>query len=67
MAKAELKLTSLGFWRGYSSTNRAGTYTELVAVAPIFNAMMNERLVSPFLRNKCYIICLVLLHAHNRV
>lgn len=46
MAKAELKLQSLGFWRGYSSANRAGAYTELVAVAPIFKAMMNEKLVS---------------------
>lgn len=46
MAKAELKLTSLGFWRGYSSANRAGVYSELVAVAPIFYAMMNERLVN---------------------
>lgn len=45
MAKAELKLTSLGFWRGYSSANRAGTYTELVAVAPIFKALMHESLV----------------------
>lgn len=45
MAKAELKLTSLGFWRGYSSAIRAGIYSELVAVAPIFQAMMNERLV----------------------
>lgn len=45
MAKAELKLTSLGFWRGYSSANRAGVYSELVAVAPIFKAMMNEKLV----------------------
>ncbi|GBP86747.1 Peroxidasin homolog [Eumeta japonica] len=44
MAKAELKLTSLGFWRGYSSANRAGAYAELVAVAPIFHAMMNEEL-----------------------
>lgn len=52
MAKAELKLTSLGFWRGYSSTNRAGTYTELVSVAPIFNAMMNEILVSIFFVRK---------------
>ncbi|XP_052740356.1 heme peroxidase 2 isoform X1 [Bicyclus anynana] len=46
MAKAELKLTSLGFWRGYSSTNRAGAYAELVSVAPIFNAMMNEKLLN---------------------
>ncbi|KAG6445361.1 hypothetical protein O3G_MSEX003849 [Manduca sexta] len=46
MAKAELKLTSLGFWRGYSSANRAGIYTELVAVAPIFTAMMNEKLIN---------------------
>lgn len=46
MAKAELKLTSLGFWRGYSSANRAGAYSELVAVAPVFMAMMNEKLVS---------------------
>ncbi|CAG9786114.1 unnamed protein product [Diatraea saccharalis] len=45
MAKAELKLQSLGFWRGYSSANRAGAYTELVAVAPIFKAMMNQKLV----------------------
>lgn len=45
MAKAELKLTSLGFWRGYSSAIRAGVYSELVAVAPIFHAMMNEKLV----------------------
>ncbi|KAG7302968.1 hypothetical protein JYU34_012963 [Plutella xylostella] len=44
MAKAELKLQSLGFWRGYSSNNRAGTYAELVAVAPIFKAMINEKL-----------------------
>ncbi|XP_049868961.1 heme peroxidase 2 isoform X2 [Pectinophora gossypiella] len=44
MAKAELKLTSLGFWRGYSSANRAGAYSELVAVAPVFKAMMNENL-----------------------
>ncbi|XP_063361912.1 heme peroxidase 2 isoform X1 [Cydia amplana] len=44
MAKAELKLTSLGFWRGYSSANRAGAYSELVAVAPVFEAMMNEKL-----------------------
>lgn len=48
MSKAELKLQSLGFWRGYSSAIRAGAYAELVAVAPIFNAMMNEKLV----RNK---------------
>ncbi|XP_028027075.1 uncharacterized protein LOC114240650 [Bombyx mandarina] len=46
MAKAELKLTSLGFWRGYSSANRAGIYTELVAVAPVFKAMMNQKLVN---------------------
>ncbi|XP_026317732.1 uncharacterized protein LOC113228591 [Hyposmocoma kahamanoa] len=46
MAKAELKLTSLGFWRGYSSANRAGAYAELVAVAPVFKAMMNEKLVN---------------------
>ncbi|XP_052759385.1 uncharacterized protein LOC113522388 [Galleria mellonella] len=46
MAKAELKLQSLGFWRGYSSANRAGTYSELVAVAPIFIAMMNEKLTN---------------------
>ncbi|KAI8436026.1 hypothetical protein MSG28_004155 [Choristoneura fumiferana] len=46
MAKAELKLTSLGFWRGYSSANRAGAYSELVAVAPVFMAMMNEKLVN---------------------
>ncbi|XP_014357630.2 heme peroxidase 2 [Papilio machaon] len=46
MAKAELKLTSLGFWRGYSSTNRAGAYAELIAVAPIFNAMMHENLIN---------------------
>ncbi|XP_063825039.1 heme peroxidase 2 [Ostrinia nubilalis] len=46
MAKAELKLQSLGFWRGYSSANRAGAYTELVAVAPIFKAMMNEKLIN---------------------
>ncbi|KAJ0177269.1 hypothetical protein K1T71_007278 [Dendrolimus kikuchii] len=46
MAKAELKLTSLGFWRGYSSANRAGIYTELVAVAPIFRAMMNDKLIN---------------------
>lgn len=45
MAKAELKLISLGFWRGYSSAIRAGTYSELVALAPIFDAMMNEKLV----------------------
>ncbi|KAJ8730052.1 hypothetical protein PYW07_017090 [Mythimna separata] len=46
MAKAELKLTSLGFWRGYSSAIRAGVYSELVAVAPIFHAMMNEKLIN---------------------
>ncbi|XP_047529182.1 uncharacterized protein LOC125065554 isoform X2 [Vanessa atalanta] len=46
MAKAELKLTSLGFWRGYSSSNRAGAYAELVSVAPIFDAMMNEKLIN---------------------
>ncbi|XP_050345833.1 heme peroxidase 2 [Nymphalis io] len=46
MAKAELKLTSLGFWRGYSSSNRAGAYAELVSVAPIFIAMMNEKLIN---------------------
>ncbi|XP_060802953.1 heme peroxidase 2 [Amyelois transitella] len=46
MAKAELKLQSLGFWRGYSSANRAGAYSELVAVAPIFKAMINEKLIN---------------------
>ncbi|XP_041978546.1 peroxidasin homolog pxn-2 isoform X2 [Aricia agestis] len=46
MAKAELKLTSLGFWRGYSSANRNGAYTELVAVAPIFTAMMSDELLN---------------------
>lgn len=46
MAKAELKLTSLGFWRGYSSAIRAGAYNELIAVAPIFQSMMNEKLIS---------------------
>lgn len=49
MAKADLKLTTHGFWRGYSSANRVGAYAELVAVAPIFNAMMNEKLVKTFL------------------
>ncbi|CAG9093653.1 unnamed protein product [Plutella xylostella] len=52
MAKAELKLQSLGFWRGYSSNNRAGTYAEMVAVAPIFKAMINEKLVSNNNNNK---------------
>ncbi|XP_045497152.1 heme peroxidase 2 [Colias croceus] len=46
MAKAELKLSSLGFWRGYSSANRAGTYAEILSIAPIFDAMMNEKLVN---------------------
>ncbi|OWR55548.1 putative oxidase/peroxidase [Danaus plexippus plexippus] len=46
MAKADLKLTTHGFWRGYSSANRVGAYAELVAVAPIFNAMMNEKLIN---------------------
>lgn len=45
MAKAELKLTSLGFWRSYSSANRAGAYAEILSVGPIFDAMMNEKLV----------------------
>ncbi|XP_047507220.1 heme peroxidase 2 [Pieris napi] len=46
MAKAELKLTSLGFWRSYSSANRAGAYAEILSVAPIFDAMMNEKLIN---------------------
>ncbi|VVC92233.1 unnamed protein product, partial [Leptidea sinapis] len=50
MAKAELKLQSLGFWRGYSSAIRAGTYAEILSVAPIFDAMINQKLVSSFLK-----------------